>query len=149
MRSQELEEREAEGRLLLLDADTLVMSADSVGFLTLSLARLERLEVSRGRNPAMVLGGVALGGVAGALLGPVVLPDDFLCELDVVDDPKCKKETPDAVIGAAVGAVVLGVLSHAIAKERWVRIPRDCLELGIRPSADGGLRLSASLRLRW
>jgi hypothetical protein len=134
------------GRLWAFYADSFTVLAEG-RLQGLSYVPLQRFDVSRGRHPAVILGPAAVGAGIGALLGPALITEDQRC--DVVDDPQCGSETPDALIGAAVGGIAFAVLARLVAGERWVEIPLARLRLGLETrAARRSLTLGLALPLR-
>ena len=112
------------GGLVILDHQHLVLRVDSANpKIRLPLQQIERLEVSRGYNPLLTVGGPITGAVVGALLAPVLTEEAPKCAADAVDDPDCTSETPEPLIGAAVGAILVGLLANLVAEERWTELP--------------------------
>ena len=131
------------GSLLLIGTRTLTIIGDSAHPRTeYPLSAIDRLEVSRGRHPALTVVVPIGGALLGALVAPAVMTDDPKCSLNAADNPDCIRETPDPLIGAVVGAVLLGILGHAVARERWREVPLEWVQLG--PVVTGGLGLSIS-----
>ncbi|MEE8117343.1 MAG: hypothetical protein V3T28_09560 [Gemmatimonadales bacterium] len=130
------------GSLFNVGADSLWVFVDSVQPRAMALRDISYFELSRGKHPALLLGSVFVGGVSGAIVGPAVLTEDDRCRLNVVDDPACRHETSDLLIGVAVGAIALGWLGGWIASERWVEVPLGWLIAGVRPvrNSSGALK---------
>jgi len=129
--SQELPDGAATGSLVQLTRDSLQMIDDSVGTVEVSLVSLGQFEVSRGPNPFLILGAAASGALLGGLLGSTLSSEDVRCELGFDDVADCSPVTSDLVVGAAAGAIVLGLIGRAAASERWVQVRLDLLLEGL------------------
>jgi hypothetical protein len=115
-------------RLVLLDdRGVTVRGGDLDSMRVFSADSFVKLELSLGKDPALVIGAPVAGGLLGAVLGPVFITEDARCERDIDVPGGCGKETPDAVVGALVGAVAFGLAGGAVARERWQEIPLDRL----------------------
>lgn len=121
------------GRLILYDDDSIRLRSDTAGVISLKLELIERLEASRGPNPILVLGGPALGAGVGAFVGPALMRESIECEAGATPDDRCGSLTAEPVIGAAVGAVFLGLVSSLLARERWAVV-----DLAVSPPESGG-----------
>jgi hypothetical protein len=100
-----------------------VRGGDLDSALTFPASVISRLEASRGKNPALILGGAAAGATLGAVLGPVFITESDVCKLGVGPPEDCRKETSEEVIGAIVGGVLFGLIGNALARERWRGVP--------------------------
>jgi len=128
------------GRLDLVRRDTLRVVADSV--LSIPLAGITRLEVSRGKSLLPVVLGAVVGTAAGGAVGIAVANASdcpFLdpCEEDLLGPP---------VFGAAIGALAGAALGVAFRRERWEEVPLDRLRVSIVPQRGGRLGFGMSLR---
>ena len=132
--SPELEEGVLVGKLWAFYADSFTVLAEG-RLVGLSYEPLQRFDVSRGRHPATVVVPAAVGAGIGALLGPALITEDQRCDLGVIDDPACESETPEALIGAAVGGVGFALLGRLVAAERWAEIPLARLRLELETRA--------------
>ncbi len=128
--SPELADGVLVGKLWAFYADSFTVLAEG-RLQGLSYGPLQRFDVSRGRHPATLLGPAAVGAGIGALLGPKLITEDQRCDVQVVDDPECGSETPEALIGAAVGAAAFAVVGRVVTRERWAEIPLSRLRLEI------------------
>ena len=120
------------GRLILYDSDVIHLRTVPAGEISLQLDSIERLEVSRGPNPLLIFGAPTLGAGLGVIIGPALMRGSIECEAHAILDEQCGSLTPKTVIGAAVGAVVLGFTGSLIARERWAEVHFSV------PAADGG-----------
>ncbi|NIM49984.1 MAG: hypothetical protein GTN78_22410 [Gemmatimonadales bacterium] len=135
------------GNLLLLGPRSLTILADSANpRMTFALSDIERLDVSRGHHPALVYGAPLLGAALGALLAPALSEEERDCALDIVDDPKCRKEVPDEFVGAAIGALLFRIVFSRVARERWAEVPLEQFHLGAVVGQGGTLALWSSIR---
>jgi hypothetical protein len=127
------------GRLVTLGERYLVLRVDSANpTVRLDLRTIERLEVSRGRDPLLTVGLPIAGAAVGAAVGPLLNEESLACREDLVDDPACRSETPAPLVGAAVGAILGAVLGNLVATERWHEIPLTSL-MGVTVSLRLGL----------
>jgi hypothetical protein len=127
-------------RLVLLERDFIMVRGGDVDRLSvLPTHTIMRFELSRGKNPALIYGAPVLGGSLGALLGPVLITEDIDCQRGAKSEERCAKEFPDAAVGAFFGAIAVGWLGSALAKERWQEIPLDELFLGAVPGGAIGV----------
>lgn len=135
------------GNLLLLGPRSLTILADSANpRMTFALSEIERLDVSRGHHPALIYGAPILGAALGALLAPAIMTEETRCSLDIVDDPECRKEAPDALVGAAIGALLFRIVSRRVARERWAEVPLERFRLGAVVGRAGTLVVWTSVR---
>jgi hypothetical protein len=112
------------GGLVTLDRSSLVLRVDSANpTVRLDLGSIERLEVSRGKDPLLTIGLPVAGAIGGALLAPLLNGEPLACREDLVDDPACRSETPVPLIGAAAGTIVGLIVGNVAARERWLEIP--------------------------
>jgi hypothetical protein len=135
------------GYLVTIDDRLLVLRAvDSAPEMRLWLRQIERLDVSRGHDPLLTTGGPIAGAVLGTLLAPALIRDPARCDA-APDDPACAYETPKRAIGAAAGAVLFGIATNLLAKERWVEFPLEGW-VGTTPSG-WALRIGVRLPAGW
>ena len=134
------------GRLFTVDGDTLRVFADSARPRVFPVESLRRFEVSRGRNRWLAYGIPLLGAGAGAVVGPLLTTEEFLCRVEIAEERECAKETSDAIVGAAAGFIVSSVLANIFVKERWRGVPLDQLAVRLVPRP---ARLAVTLRLRF
>lgn len=139
--SGELEEYPVVGRFVALDQHWISLMEPGRGLHLIAISAIDRLEVGRGKNPAMLLGAIGLGAGIGAVAGAAV-PEADDCRLGIAPASECAHETSDALIGAVAGAVVFGLLARRFTKERWVERPLDRVAVG----AEGMVLLGLSLR---
>lgn len=119
-------------------ADSLVLSIPARGPVTLPLAAVQRLDISRGTRAKTLTGaavGFAAGTVATALFLAAFCHDpDTLCESDEYLRAFAIIALPPTAAGAIVGALVRVERWERVAPERFVRAgsgpPR--FELGVR-----------------
>lgn len=112
------------GGLVTLDERYLVLTVDSANpTVRLDLRTVERLEVSRGRDPLLTIGLPVMGALSGALLAPLLDDEPLACQENLVDDPACQSETPVPIIGAAAGTILGVIVGNLVARERWLEIP--------------------------
>ena len=127
------------GNVLALRGDTLVVhKADASGAgLRLPLARVERLEVSRGgrsRGTTAAIGflvGAAVGGLYGAAGHPGLAHTDI-------------PEEGETAIYAGVAGLFGAAIGAALGGERWEHVPLS-RRVSIAPHWPGGLAISARL----
>ena len=133
------------GRLLDLkgDAITVIPTGDTV--LTLPLDSIRRLELSIGRNKAVIAVSVAAGAALGALIVPALTSDPAICELGYENTSACATEVSDVILGIAAGAIGGLIVSAPLAPERWARIRIDLLLRDGTVQIERGVALSASL----
>lgn len=148
---------EQHARFLRLYRDTLTVQADTQ--LTLPLASVTRLDVSRGLSSRPTLVGIVAGAVAGVLVGIAVAPDD-----DTEINSGGAVETADPQIGnsggtggsstlsgaavapiagALIGAFVGGLVGKPFCRHNWRAIPLH--ELRLISSQQRGAMLAIGL----
>ena len=111
-------------RLVLLDQRSVTVRGGDVDTVTVFPSRsIVRFELSRGKHPALIFGAPLLGGLLGAALGPIIIPENPTCTSGVGIVEECAKEMPDEVVGALFGGMALGFLSSVVARERWREVP--------------------------
>jgi len=112
------------GGLVTLGQGSLVLRVDSANpTVRLDLRSIERLEVSRGKDPLLTIGLPVAGAIGGALLAPLLDGEPLVCRENLVDDPACRGEVPVPLIGAAAGTSVGIIVGSVAARERWLEIP--------------------------
>jgi hypothetical protein len=142
--SRELVEGATIGQLRFLGRDTITMFVNPTGLVDVSVASIGQLRVSIGRDPKLIYGVPAIGAAIGALAGPVLITEPEQCKLGYADVVDCTKEVPDVVVGAAGGAILMGMLTRLIARERWVHVRLDVL-LSSAVSGSSTLPISVAL----
>jgi hypothetical protein len=127
------------GNVVALRGDTLVVRKADAGAagLHLPLARVERLEVSRGRRSRGT--GAALGFLVGAAVGAAYgeAGHPGLGHTDI-------SEGGETAIYAGVGGLLGAAIGAVLGGERWKRVPLP-RRLGIAPHWRGGVAVSARL----
>jgi hypothetical protein len=118
-----------DARLFKIEADTVHVFGDSTLPRAIPVHQMRRFEVSRGRDPLLMVGVPMLGTLVGALLGPALMEEDTVCRLEIAEERECVKETSDTIVGAGAGFIITGVLVGILVKERWVAVPLDELAL--------------------
>ena len=129
------------GSLLATDEESLTVAGDGSKVpAVIRRSDVTRLEVSRGRHSAAVLG--ALGGAV--VLGALSYPAWQACG-------DCSGSPPAAmVIGFGVGGGLIGALiGNLITSERWHEVAVSSVQIGIAPSVGPGGRLGLSLTIRF
>ena len=124
------------GTLVTLEADSLVMQG-SVDARRLSLASVERVDLSRGRKSHARLGagiGLLVGAGVGALAG-----------CDQQNDQSDLTQGQCIVMGAAAGALLGAITGALVRTERWMEIPRDGLRMSFTSDRGRTLTLRVSL----
>jgi hypothetical protein len=118
------------GTVVAIGADTVVLKLDSNGdTVTFSLAKLSRLEVSRGRKGHAAAGaglGFLIGAGTGAMLG-------LNCENDGCLSGSDEPVAAAAGIGGIVAGVVGGVVGASQKTEKWEEVPLDASTSASRP----------------
>jgi hypothetical protein len=135
------------GAFVAIEADSLVVH-DSVDTWRLSLASVEQVDLSRGRQSHTLLGaGIGFlvgGGVAVALLytgGSTSLCDQSANQ-DAMNSGECiGLSALGGVAGAGLGAIIGGF----IRTERWQGIPLKRLRVSLRPQAGSRLGLALAV----
>jgi hypothetical protein len=101
------------------DRRSVVPGEERLDYLTLPLAGITSVEVSRGRSHLL---GATVGAVSGALVAVALVALDNerpdVCALDCPDRTRAK----NLIKGADVGAVAGGLLGLLIGRERWRRV---------------------------
>lgn len=113
------------------------------------LDHLQRLEVSAGRKRD-TWHGAGIGALAGAVAGAVVGVATYRsCEgsgrLGCFDLGPIGSASAMAVLGAAAGGVVGGIIGSTRVSEHWRRIP---ISVAVAPVAGGRIALAAAVPLR-
>lgn len=142
--SRELVEGATIGRLRFLGRDTITIFVNPMGLVDVSVASIGQLRVSTGRDPKLIYGAPAIGAALGALVGPVLITEPEQCKLGYADVVDCTKEVPDVVVGAGGGAILLGMLTQLIARERWVHVRLDVL---LSSAVSGSFTVPVSIAL--
>lgn len=133
------------GRLVLLDLRTLtIVPRGRVRTRQLPYEALRRFEVSAGRSPWLMYGGLITGAAAGTLIG-LSLRDDARCDRLPADDPACRWETAPVLVGAGGGLILSGIAVSLLVPERWRDVPLATLQASVAP-AEGGVRLGFGIR---
>lgn len=132
--SRELVEGATIGQLRFLSGDTITIFVNPTGLVDVPVASIGQLRVSIGRDPKLIYGVPAIGAAIGALAGSVLVTEPEQCRLGYADVRDCTKVLPDVVVGAGAGAILMGMLTRLIARERWVHVRLDVL----LPSAVSG-----------
>jgi hypothetical protein len=86
------------------------------------LARIVRLQVNRGRPPALVYGAPLYGALLGGWFGATALAPDAECAAGAAD-PDCRWETSRTLVGAAGGAVLFAMVVQLLVPEVWRDVP--------------------------
>jgi len=124
------------GTIRATGKDTLVLDvADRASPFALPFARVETLEVSRGRH-SHTLQGLGVGFLIGAVVGAAA---GSSCEGDWV----CPGPAGGALVLGVVAAVPGAVIGALARSERWESVPLDRMSVTGGPS---GLALALSLR---
>jgi len=130
------------GTVVTVGADTVVLRLDRGGdSVPFALARISRIEVSRGRK-GHIAAGVGLGFLAGAGTGALI---------GALSAPKGAEEGSGVYIalGAGVGAgigMLVGAGFGAIKTEQWEVLPSSRWHVSAWPAGSGGFTLALSLR---
>jgi hypothetical protein len=139
------------GRLMSIDQDRLVIAGDPGAPAEITLASVERLELTMGQHRNMRRGfliGGGLGALAGGVLGAI---EGSKCEGTLI----CFGAGGGAVLGAGAlgglgGALGLGI-GAAVTTERWSEVSSQRWGLTVRPGrggvAEGGVVLGFRLAL--
>ncbi len=129
------------GTVVSLGADTCVLEVEGRAEpLTLPLASVTRLEVSRGQE-SNVGKGALTGGLIGAAFGLFV-------GLIVGSDPEFFGENAFANSVAVLGGAGIGVgaiIGSLSTSDRWEEVPLERLHVSIVPQRHGGLSVSAAI----
>lgn len=126
------------GRLLQWATDTIRISADRDGR-TVAIPRRSVLEVQLGRTvrggravARMAAAGLFVGGVGGALVGPLVMRNSCQFEYDMGNMLDCGialldgDQRRDAAVVGALGGAAIGALAGTLSRsERWETVPLD------------------------
>ena len=127
------------GTLVTLQTDSLVVQGGANTW-RLSLASVERVELSRGRKSNVLLGagiGLLVGAGIGAMIGSGCDTELFATKGECI-------ALGAGVFGGA-GALV-GAISGALTRtERWAEVPLDDLRISIMPRRGGRVQFMASL----
>lgn len=149
---------EQAARFLRLYRDTLTVQADSE--LTLPVADIARLDVSRGISNRSTFIGIGAGALAGILIGTAVASAE---DSDMSGgSPSTNTGTPSInsgtnggsvtlsgaavapIAGAFIGGFLGGLVGKALRKHSWEEVPLDRLRVSFAPQRDG-LTLGVSL----
>jgi hypothetical protein len=137
------------GAVVALEADSLVVH-DSMDTWRLSLASVEKVDLSQGRKSHALLGAgigfVVGGGVAIAVLytgGSTSLCDQSANQ-DAMNSGECIGLT---ALGGAAGAGLGAIIGGLIRTERWQNIPLERLRVSLSPQAGGRLGLALAVVL--
>jgi len=117
--------------------------------LDIPFARIERLQVSRGRDPtgARMLRGAKYGmlvlGSLGGVLGAVTCSGEpeYVC----LESPVASAALFAGVFGA-VGGIFGAAFGAASSGDRWEEVPLDRLRVSVTPQRDGRFALGVSVR---
>lgn len=138
------------GTVVTMSADTVVLRFDRGGeAVPISLARVSRIEVSRGskRHTAAGLGlGFLAGAGTGALVGALTCESSSTCTGGSDGSLTGIHALLWGGVGAAVGTLVGGVIGASHKTERWERVSSSHWGLTIGPGRQGGFALAVSLR---
>jgi hypothetical protein len=139
---------EQTARYLRIYRDTLTVQADSV--LTLHVADVTLLDVSRGISDKSTLIGIGAGAFAGVLVGIAVASDQG-SDMSSSGTPSNNTGTQITnsrsdqgsvtlsgaavapIAGAFIGGFVGGLVGKAFRKHRWEAVPLDRLRLSLTP----------------
>ncbi len=139
--SDELEEYPVLATFRNLDEHWLSLLEPGVGPRLIAVSVIDRLEVSRGKNPLVFWGAIGLGTGVGALVGSAV-PEDNRCRLGIARESECRHETSDILIGAAAGGIAAALLAGKWVRERWAPVPLARIVVGVGTGGKVSLRLS-------
>ncbi len=139
--SDDLEEYPVVATFRNLDERWLSLLEPGVGPRLIAVSVIDRLEVSRGKNPLVFWGAIGLGTGVGALVGSAV-PEEDRCRLGIARESECRHETSDIVIGAAAGGVAAALLAGRWVRERWVLVPLARIVVRVGTGGRVSLRLS-------
>jgi len=131
--------------------DTLVV-AFGTSTMRCAASSVTGLELGYGHKSKVVEGviiGTLVGAVAGAVFGATTYEEcvpeslfDCLLAAESRDQAAIYGTVVGASLGAGVGALV-GILTKT---DRWVRMPRHRLRVGVAPRLDGGVAFGLTLR---
>lgn len=124
-----------------LDEHWLSLLEPGVGPHLIAVSVIDRLEVSRGKDPLVFWGAIGLGAGVGALVGSS-FPETDRCRLGVATESECRQETSDILIGAAAGGIAAALLAGRWVKERWAPVPLARVAVGLGAGGKVSLRLA-------
>ncbi len=138
-------ERPLLGTVVALEVETLIVDAQHYAHpLTLPLASLAWLEVSRGQKSRTVRGagiGFLVGGAAGLATAAIVCAIAGDCDPDSSYTGLVYASL--GVLGAGVGALTGAIIGSTIKVDRWLDVPLDRIRISLTPSERLGLTVSA------
>ena len=134
--------RTTTGELTVWESDTVALRTRAGEEQRIALARVTRMDVSRGKGVALshVLIGAGIGTLTGTLVGGAIgydsCRDCFVNSLTTITG---------AVVGASIGLVAGTLVGAAIKGERWSRVALDRPAISVAPIR-GGLAVGFSVR---
>jgi hypothetical protein len=151
---------EQTARYLRIYRDTLAVQADSV--LTLHVADVTRLDVSRGVSDKSTLFGIGAGAFAGVLIGIAVASDQGSDMSGGTPSNNTGTQITNSrsnqgsvtlsgavvapIAGAFIGGFLGGLVGKAFRKHRWEAVPPDRLRLSFVPERH---RLTVGVSVRY
>jgi hypothetical protein len=135
------------GVVVRFRSESLVVRTGESKLAVVPFPSITRLQVSRGRDTRPVIIGASIGALAGAIVGALAASTPECPPLDL--SPECfpgVNQAGAALVGAALGALTLGLVAKAVGGERWEDIPLDRLRVSVAPQRDGRFAFGASIR---